>query len=197
MACKRKEKGEDGPEWVVRNKFEDELANFMLEKKLHMKGIGDMLDQHRKEMHEQFSHILSIIRESKFPEPEAPTFAITTKSRISTRDLPFPTLLQSTPTNHAEGTTEREVPEGAESSAMQNEEAPVLEMDKDELVLIILGRPFLATARAVIDIHEGKLSLRVENETITFNIEKSMKSKHSRTDYMYSVDHTAKIVREQ
>ncbi|GJV75527.1 DNA-directed DNA polymerase [Tanacetum coccineum] len=37
----------------------------------------------------------------------------------------------------------------------------VLEMDEEELVLIILGRPFLATARAIIDVHEGKLSLRV------------------------------------
>ncbi|GJX26484.1 hypothetical protein Tco_0232780 [Tanacetum coccineum] len=36
---KCKEKGDDGPEWVVRSKFEDELANFMLEKKSHMKGI--------------------------------------------------------------------------------------------------------------------------------------------------------------
>ncbi|GJR35997.1 reverse transcriptase domain-containing protein [Tanacetum coccineum] len=33
----------------------------------------------------------------------------------------------------------------------------VLEMDEDELVPIILGRPFLATARAIIDVHEGKL----------------------------------------
>ncbi|GJV08424.1 reverse transcriptase domain-containing protein [Tanacetum coccineum] len=40
----------------------------------------------------------------------------------------------------------------------------VLEMDKDELVLIILGRPFLATVRAVIDVREGKLSLRAEEE---------------------------------
>ncbi|GJR27290.1 DNA-directed DNA polymerase [Tanacetum coccineum] len=36
----------------------------------------------------------------------------------------------------------------------------VLEMDKDGLVSIILGRPFLVTARAVIDVHEGKLSLK-------------------------------------
>ncbi|GKD78387.1 hypothetical protein Tco_1341008 [Tanacetum coccineum] len=43
---KRKEKGEDGPEWVVRHKFEDELTNFMLEKKSHTKGIRDMLDRH-------------------------------------------------------------------------------------------------------------------------------------------------------
>ncbi|GJR21471.1 DNA-directed DNA polymerase [Tanacetum coccineum] len=43
---KCKEKGEDDPEWVVRNKFEDKLANFMLEKKFHMKGVEEMLDQH-------------------------------------------------------------------------------------------------------------------------------------------------------
>ncbi|GJX13714.1 DNA-directed DNA polymerase, partial [Tanacetum coccineum] len=44
----------------------------------------------------------------------------------------------------------------------------VLEIDKDELVLIILGRPFLATERAVIDVHEGILSLRVGSETVAF-----------------------------
>ncbi|GKA96452.1 reverse transcriptase domain-containing protein [Tanacetum coccineum] len=73
----------------------------------------------------------------------------------------------------------------------------VLEMDEDELVLIILGWPFLAMIRAVIDVHKGKLSLRVRSETITFNIGKSMKSKHSRDDYLYCADHTAKLVQEQ
>ncbi|GJU99755.1 DNA-directed DNA polymerase [Tanacetum coccineum] len=73
----------------------------------------------------------------------------------------------------------------------------VLEMDEDELVLIILGRPFLATARIVINIHEGKLSLRVGSETVTFNIGKSIRSKYSSDDYLYYADHTAKLVREQ
>ncbi|GJT79609.1 reverse transcriptase domain-containing protein [Tanacetum coccineum] len=73
----------------------------------------------------------------------------------------------------------------------------ILEMDEYELVLIILGRPFLATSRAVIDVQEGKLSLRVGNGTVTYNIGKSMKSKYSRDDYLYCVDHTAKLVREQ
>ncbi|GKB69683.1 DNA-directed DNA polymerase [Tanacetum coccineum] len=73
----------------------------------------------------------------------------------------------------------------------------VLEMDEDELVLIILGWPFLATARVVIDVHEGKLSLRVGNETATFNIRKSMKSKYSRNDYLHCADHTAKLIEEQ
>ncbi|GKA85762.1 hypothetical protein Tco_0807416 [Tanacetum coccineum] len=39
--------GRGCPEWIVWSKFEDELANFMLEKKSHTKGIGDMLVQHR------------------------------------------------------------------------------------------------------------------------------------------------------
>nr|GEZ60965.1 RNA-directed DNA polymerase homolog [Tanacetum cinerariifolium] len=70
-------------------------------------------------------------------------------------------------------------------------------MDEDELVLIILGRPFLATTRAVIDVHEGNLSLRVRSETVTFNIRKSMKSQHFRDGYLYRADHTAKLVQEQ
>ncbi|GJY55180.1 DNA-directed DNA polymerase [Tanacetum coccineum] len=73
----------------------------------------------------------------------------------------------------------------------------VLEMDEDELVPIILGRPFLATTRAAINVHEGKLSLRVRSETVTFNIGKSMKSKHSYDDYLYCDDHTAKMIQEQ
>ncbi|GJV40812.1 hypothetical protein Tco_1419252 [Tanacetum coccineum] len=40
---KQKEE-DDGPEWVVRSKFEDKLTNFMLKKKFHTKGIGEMLD---------------------------------------------------------------------------------------------------------------------------------------------------------
>ncbi|GJQ95504.1 hypothetical protein Tco_0006643 [Tanacetum coccineum] len=40
---KCKEKGDDGSEWIIRSKFEDELAKFMLEKKSQAKGIEDML----------------------------------------------------------------------------------------------------------------------------------------------------------
>ncbi|GKA79700.1 DNA-directed DNA polymerase [Tanacetum coccineum] len=319
---KRKEKGENGPEWVVRNKFEDELANFMLEKKFHMKGVREMLDQHRKEMHEQFSQILSTIRERKFPEPEAPTFAITTRSALETplsqlycnRHLPTTLkgqLKEKDPRVHNQALRRMKKPpiiyflstiqvvesafsiqrakvlkdllshkeklEKAASSVKLSEECSaiiqrslpqkegdprsfrlpcligplvvknaladlgasinlmphslfrrvgisklkltrisiqladrsikyligvcenllvkvnkfifsidfiVLEMDEDELILIILGRPFLATTRAVIDVHERKLSLRVGNETVTFNIGKSIKSKHSRDDYL-------------
>ncbi|GJS14323.1 reverse transcriptase domain-containing protein [Tanacetum coccineum] len=116
---KRKEKGEDGPEWIVRSKFEDELANFMLEKKAHAKGIGDMLVQHRKELHKQYSQILSTINKSETPEPEAPTFAITTRLGISTRDPPFPAPPRPTTDNFTEGETKKEGPEGVEPSIVQ------------------------------------------------------------------------------
>ncbi|GJS17426.1 putative nucleotidyltransferase, ribonuclease H [Tanacetum coccineum] len=62
---------------------------------------------------------------------------------------------------------------------------------------IIFGRSFLATARAVIDVHEGKLSLRVRKETVTFNIGKLMKSAYTRNDYLYCAGHTAKLIQEK
>ena len=34
-----------------------------------------------------------------------------------------------------------------------------LDMEEDKEILIILGRPFLATGRAMIDVHKGELKL--------------------------------------
>ncbi|GJR04733.1 zf-CCHC domain-containing protein [Tanacetum coccineum] len=300
-----------------------------------------MLVQHRKELREKYSQIISTINKSETPKPEAPTFAITTRLGISTQDPPFSAPPQPATDNFTEGETKIEGHEGAKQKkdnederllsifkqihinlpfleamnhmpkgakvlkdllshkeklekvaslvklseecfviiqrrlpqkegdpesftlpcligplAVKNALADlgasinlmphslfqrlgisklkptkmsiqladrsiqypirvyenllvkiskfifpvdfvVLEMDEDELVPIILGRPFLATARAVIDVHKGKLSLRVKSETVTFNIGKSMKSKHSRDDYLYCADHTTKLVQEQ
>ncbi|KAI3784146.1 hypothetical protein L1987_43240 [Smallanthus sonchifolius] len=46
----------------------------------------------------------------------------------------------------------------------------VLEMGPDYSVPLILGRPFLATARAVVDMNEGILTLRVGKQSVTYNI---------------------------
>ncbi|XP_027368188.1 uncharacterized protein LOC113874166 [Abrus precatorius] len=46
----------------------------------------------------------------------------------------------------------------------------ILDMDEDTDVPLILGRPFLATARAIIDVKDGKLILRVGDENVTFKI---------------------------
>ena len=51
----------------------------------------------------------------------------------------------------------------------------VLDMKEDHVIPIILGWPFLNIGKALIDMHEGKLILRIHNEQVTFNVFKAMK----------------------
>ncbi|CAN6691864.1 unnamed protein product [Malus baccata var. baccata] len=46
----------------------------------------------------------------------------------------------------------------------------VLDMDEDLTTPIILGRPFLATARTLIDVEAGTLTFRVEDQTVVFKL---------------------------
>ena len=46
----------------------------------------------------------------------------------------------------------------------------VLDMEEDKEIPIILGRPFLATGRAMIDVQRGELKLRVQEEEVKFNV---------------------------
>jgi len=50
-----------------------------------------------------------------------------------------------------------------------------LDCDIDAEVPIILGRPFLATGRALVDVEIGELMFWVKDEEVTFNAYKSMK----------------------
>ena len=43
----------------------------------------------------------------------------------------------------------------------------VLDIEEDSNTPLILGRPFLATAKTIIDVGTGELTLRVGDETIT------------------------------
>ncbi|XP_028110220.1 uncharacterized protein LOC114308756 [Camellia sinensis] len=51
----------------------------------------------------------------------------------------------------------------------------VVDMEKDQQVPLILGRPFLAMGRALIDVQNGELTLRVNKEEIMFNIYQAMR----------------------
>ncbi|MCQ7416416.1 retropepsin-like domain-containing protein, partial [Salmonella enterica] len=51
----------------------------------------------------------------------------------------------------------------------------VLDMEEDPEVPIILGRPFLATARALIEVQKGTLTLRVEDDEVVFNLFNALK----------------------
>ncbi|XP_070022689.1 uncharacterized protein [Nicotiana sylvestris] len=50
----------------------------------------------------------------------------------------------------------------------------ILDYQADEEIPIILGSPFLATRRALIDCETGELKMRLNDEEITFNVQKSM-----------------------
>ena len=51
----------------------------------------------------------------------------------------------------------------------------ILDMEEDDSIPIILGRPFLAMGKAQINVQEGELKLRVQGEEITFHVFQPMK----------------------
>ncbi|XP_031283306.1 uncharacterized protein LOC116141982 [Pistacia vera] len=51
----------------------------------------------------------------------------------------------------------------------------VLDMKEDKEIPLILGRPFLATRRALIDVQERKLIMRLQGEEVTFNVLETQK----------------------
>ncbi|KAJ9552560.1 hypothetical protein OSB04_016605 [Centaurea solstitialis] len=51
----------------------------------------------------------------------------------------------------------------------------ILDFEADKDIPILLGRPFLATARTLIDVQKGELTMRLLDQEITFNMFNSMK----------------------
>nr|GFB50982.1 reverse transcriptase domain-containing protein [Tanacetum cinerariifolium] len=49
----------------------------------------------------------------------------------------------------------------------------VVDFEPDPRVLLILGRCFLKTSRALIDVHKGELTLRIRHEAITYNLDQT------------------------
>ncbi|GJR59891.1 reverse transcriptase domain-containing protein [Tanacetum coccineum] len=64
----------------------------------------------------------------------------------------------------------------------------ILDMPKDSRVPIILGRPFLATARAMIDVFNKKITLRVGDDEVIFDMDQSIKRSPAEHDECYGVD---------
>jgi hypothetical protein len=51
----------------------------------------------------------------------------------------------------------------------------ILDFEEDKKIPIILGRPFLATGRTLIDVQKGELTMRVQDQNVTFNVFRAMK----------------------
>ena len=51
----------------------------------------------------------------------------------------------------------------------------VIDIEEDKQVPLLLGRPFLATGAALIDVKKGELTLRVRDEAMHFNLNHNLK----------------------
>nr|GEU68225.1 hypothetical protein [Tanacetum cinerariifolium] len=64
----------------------------------------------------------------------------------------------------------------------------ILDTREDSKIMIILGRPFLATARAMIDVFNKKITLRVENKEVIFDVDQLTKRPPTEDVVCYGTD---------
>ncbi|XP_019232260.1 PREDICTED: uncharacterized protein LOC109212971 [Nicotiana attenuata] len=73
----------------------------------------------------------------------------------------------------------------------------VLEMKECSDEPIILGRPFLAIGRAIIDVHQGQLILRVDEERVIFDMQKILRfSEDDTSSSCFSIDMINNLIDE-
>ncbi|RYR77581.1 hypothetical protein Ahy_A01g002108 [Arachis hypogaea] len=68
----------------------------------------------------------------------------------------------------------------------------ILDMEESHLHPIILGRPFLATARALIDVEKREVILRIHDEQLSFNV-----FKEEDQEYKESSKHHDELLKEE
>ncbi|GJY17737.1 reverse transcriptase domain-containing protein [Tanacetum coccineum] len=73
----------------------------------------------------------------------------------------------------------------------------ILEMKEDSKVPLILGRPFIHTADAIIQVKNKKLNLGVGDDRITFLINKAMQHSHSNDDTCFRMDVVDEVMQEE
>ncbi|GJT64384.1 DNA-directed DNA polymerase [Tanacetum coccineum] len=73
----------------------------------------------------------------------------------------------------------------------------ILDMPEDSRVPIILGRPFLATARAMIDVFNKKITLRVGDDEVIFDVNQSIKRPTTKDDECYGIDNLEDTINEK
>ncbi|GJX40493.1 reverse transcriptase domain-containing protein [Tanacetum coccineum] len=72
----------------------------------------------------------------------------------------------------------------------------ILKMEEDSKVPLILGRPFLHTANAVIRVKQKQLNLGVGTERMIFNIDSAIKHSYSNNDTCFSIGVIDEILEE-
>ena len=72
----------------------------------------------------------------------------------------------------------------------------VLDMEEDKERPIILGRPFLVTGRAMINVQRGELNLRVQDDEVNFNVFEAVRHM-AKSDTCFIVETIEAIVSSQ
>ncbi|GKB21680.1 reverse transcriptase domain-containing protein, partial [Tanacetum coccineum] len=70
----------------------------------------------------------------------------------------------------------------------------VVDFELDTRVPLILGRCFLKTGRALIDVHEGELTLRVGNEAITYNLDQTSRYSANYNDMIACEEYSQEVL---
>ncbi|GKF52326.1 hypothetical protein Tco_0148793 [Tanacetum coccineum] len=73
----------------------------------------------------------------------------------------------------------------------------ILDMPEDSRVPIILRRPFLAIARAMIDVFNKKITLRVGDDEVIFDVHQSIKRPATKDDECYGIDDLDDMINEE
>ncbi|GKA14583.1 DNA-directed DNA polymerase [Tanacetum coccineum] len=73
----------------------------------------------------------------------------------------------------------------------------ILDMPEDSKVPIILGRPFLANAQAMIDVFNKKITLGVGDDEVIFDIDQSIKRPTTKDDECYGIDDLDEMINEE
>ena len=72
----------------------------------------------------------------------------------------------------------------------------VIDMEEDKQVPLLLGRPFLATGAALIDVKKGELTLRVDIEEVHFNLNQSLKHPDFKKAQCMRIDNVIPVSKE-
>ena len=69
----------------------------------------------------------------------------------------------------------------------------IMKMEEDTQVPLLLGRPFLTTGSALIDVQMGELTLRVRDEAVHFNLNKSLEQPDVNAEICMAVENCSPI----
>ncbi|GJS20451.1 hypothetical protein Tco_0449083 [Tanacetum coccineum] len=100
--------------------------------------------------------------------PKEDLKGITTRSGVAYQGPTIPTTPSSLPK-----VVERETEVTKDTVPPTNN--GIVDFDADPRVPLILRRSFLKTGRALIDVYEGELTLRVGKEAVTFNLDQTLR----------------------